>query len=300
MPGSIAQSAASNAAKRFMASASATSRNGLAEGPAKSPRIQRRMEVRAVVAAGRQIDAMWIAPARTGLPALVLLHEGLGSGGSWRDFPAQLALRTGCGVLVYSRYGNGFSEALREPRSVTYMHDEALIALPEILEGFGLRETILIGHSDGASIATIYACDRAGVRGLVLEAPHVFVEDLSIRSIARAREAFTTGDLRERLARYHVDVDRTFYGWNDIWLDPAFRSWNIEPYAAGVCCPMLLVQGEADEYGTRAQLDAIRRCAGESVVDELLLARCGHAPHRDRPGPVITAVAAFVEALLKA
>ena len=257
------------------------------------------MELRAVLAAGRKIEAMWSAPRGVGLPTLVFLHEGLGSGPAWRDFPAQLGLRTGCGVLLYSRYGNGFSEPLHEPRTVAYMHDEALVALPAVLAAFDVVETIFIGHSDGASIATIYACDRAGVRGLVLEAPHVFVEDLSIRSIGRAREAFATGDLRERLARYHVDVDRTFYGWNDIWLDPAFRSWNIEAFAAGVRCPMLLVQGEDDEYGTSAQLDAIRLRAVEAAVDELLLARCGHAPHRDRPGAVMAAIAAFVETILK-
>lgn len=264
-----------------------------------TPPIERPMEARAAIAAGRQIDAIWIEPAHAGLPALVFLHEGLGSAGLWRGLPAELAFRTGCAALVYSRYGNGLSEPLHESRPVSYMHDEALVALPEILDAFDVRETILVGHSDGASIAAIFACERDGVRAMVLEAPHVFVEDLSIRSIARAREVFTSGDLRERLAPYHADVDRTFYGWNDIWLDPEFRSWNIEPYVAGVRCPMLLVQGEADEYGTRAQLEAIRRRATQSAVDELVLAHCGHSPHRDRPASVVAAIAAFVGEVLK-
>lgn len=238
---------------------------------------------------------MRIAPARPGLPTLVFLHEGLGSAGSWLEFPQQMAARTGCGVLNYSRYGNGFSEILREPRTVAYMHDEALEVLPEVLDGFGIKEVILVGHSDGASIALIHACGRSGVRGLVLEAPHVFVEDLSVHSIGQIRETFRTTDLRDKLARYHADVDRTFYGWNDIWLEPAFRSWNIESYAAGVRCPILLVQGESDAYGTRAQLDAIRKNAVAAATDEVILARCGHAPHRDRPDAVMAAIAAFVE-----
>ena len=245
------------------------------------------------------MDVAWTPPARAGLPALVFLHEGLGSLESWKDVPQELVSLTGCGALVYSRYGNGFSETLGEPRPVSYMHDEALVALPEVLAALGVGDVFLIGHSDGASIAAIYACDRPGVRGVVLEAPHVFVEDLSVRSIERAREAFRATDLRERLARYHADVDRTFYGWNDIWLDPDFRSWNIEPYVVGIACPVLLIQGENDEYGTRAQIDAIRHRASHSAVDDLFLANCGHAPHRDRPATVIAAIAAFVDECVK-
>lgn len=256
-------------------------------------------ESRAVTAAGRRVETLRIAPARPGLPTLVFLHEGLGSAGSWLDFPAKVSARTGCGALNYSRYGNGFSETLHEARSVDYMHAEALIALPEILDELGIKEVILIGHSDGASIALIHACKSDAVRGLVLEAPHVFVEDLSIRSIEQIREAYVKTDLRDKLARYHADVDATFYGWNDIWLDPAFRSWNIEEYASRVRCPILMVQGESDAYGTRAQLDAIRKnTSGAAPIDELLLAQCGHAPHRDYPSAVMAAIADFVASVV--
>ncbi len=179
------------------------------------------------------------------------------------------------------------------------MHVEALSSLPEVMNELGVKEAVLIGHSDGASIAIIHACNNPAVRGIVLEAPHVFVEDLSIRSIEQIRESYLATDLRDKLARYHADVDATFFGWNDIWLDPAFRSWNIETYASGVRCPILLVQGESDAYGTPAQLDAIHRCvSGATPIDELLLAQCGHAPHRDRPSSVMAAIADFVERMI--
>jgi pimeloyl-ACP methyl ester carboxylesterase len=230
-------------------------------------------------------------------PAIVMLHEGLGSIGLWRELPQQLAQTTGCDVVVYSRYGNGFSDVLTEDRAVEYMHDEALVVLPELLQALGLRDVILFGHSDGASIALIYAGAGHTVRGIIAEAPHVFVEDLSVRSIALARERFEATDLRERLGRYHADVDRTFYGWNRIWLDSAFRSWNIESYLAGIYAPVFLVQGENDEYGTRAQLQAIRDGARDARVDELYVARSGHSPHRERADIVVPAIAAFVESV---
>jgi pimeloyl-ACP methyl ester carboxylesterase len=250
--------------------------------------------VRAVTAAGRRIEAQYIAGSRE-LPVLVLLHEGLGSIAMWKRVPAQLAQLTGCAVLTYSRYGNGFSQVLEEPRAVSYMHDEALEALPDVLDSFGVQDAVLVGHSDGASIALIYAGEAgARVRAVVAEAPHVFVEELSVRSIAQAKVAYESADLRERLARYHENVDRTFYGWNEIWLDPEFRSWNIEQAVRKINVPMLLVQGADDEYGTRAQLDAIRDDAPASRVDSLYLAQCGHAPHRDRADIVLPAIAAFV------
>lgn len=228
---------------------------------------------------------------------LVLLHEGLGSVPMWKSVPADLARLTGCSVLTYSRYGNGFSQTLDGPRALSYMHDEALEALPDVLDAFDVREAVLIGQSDGASIALIYAGEiGARLCGVVAEAPHVFVEDVSVQSIAQAKAAYESTDLRERLSRYHEDVNRTFYGWNDIWLHPQFRSWNIRQSVRKIRVPLLLVQGAGDEYGTFAQLDAIRDDADQARVDTLYLAACGHAPHRDRPELVLPAIAAFVSA----
>jgi pimeloyl-ACP methyl ester carboxylesterase len=226
---------------------------------------------------------------------LVFLHEGLGSIGLWKDVPDRLAELTGCGLLVYSRYGNGFSEVLDAARTVSYMHDEARIVLPEVLAAFDVRDAVLVGHSDGASIALIYTGETGThVRAVVAEAPHVFVEDLSVESIALAKVAFETTELAQRLSRYHEDVRRTFYGWNDIWLHPDFRNWNIRDAVRGIKVPMLLIQGVNDDYGTPAQLEAIREDASESCVDTLLLANCGHSPHRDRPDATLSAIAAFI------
>jgi pimeloyl-ACP methyl ester carboxylesterase len=229
---------------------------------------------------------------------LVFLHEGLGSAALWKDVPEQLARASGCAAVVYSRYGNGFSQVLQEPRAVSYMHDEALLALPDILDAFGVQEALLIGQSDGASIALIYAGSmEKRVRGVVAEAPHVFVEDISVQSIAQAKAGFESAGLRARLARHHADVDKTFYGWNDIWLHPEFRSWDIRQSVSKIRAPMLLVQGADDEYGTMAQVHAIVADARDSRVDVVQLARCGHAPHRDRPDFVLPAIAAFVTAV---
>lgn len=214
----------------------------------------------------------------------------------WKRTPADLARLTGCGVLTYSRYGNGFSQTLDDARAVSYMHDEALEALPDVLDAFDVSYAVLAGQSDGASIALIYAGEIGSrIAGVVAEAPHVFVEDISVRSIAQAKAAFEAAYLRERLARYHTDVDKTFYGWNDIWLSPAFRAWNIEESVRKIRVPLLLIQGADDEYGTAAQLDAIREGAKDSRVDTLCLADCGHSPHRDRPDLVLPAIAAFVK-----
>ena len=226
-------------------------------------------------------------------PAIVLLHEGLGSIGQWRDFPARLAERTRCSVVAYSRYGYGRSDVLREKREPDYMHHEAERVLPALLAQLGIVRPILFGHSDGASIALIYAgVHPDAVRALILEAPHVFVEELSVRSIAEAKTAYATTDLPAKLGRWHDDVDATFCGWNDIWLDPRFRAWNIERYADAVRCPVLLVQGDADEYGTLAQLDAIAARVPSS--DTLIVGGARHSPHRDAPEAVLARVAAFV------
>ena len=229
------------------------------------------------------------------MPVLVLLHEGLGSARLWKSVPDELARMTGCGVIVYSRYGNGFSQVLQEPRAVSYMHDEALEALPDVLDAFAVERAVLVGQSDGASIALIYAGEvGARVCGVVAEAPHVFVEDISVQSIAQAKVAYESSKLREALSRHHEDAGKTFYGWNDIWLSPAFRSWNIQESVRKIRVPLLLVQGLNDEYGTMAQLDAIVSDARDARVDTLHLAQCGHAPHRDRPDLVLPAIAAFI------
>ncbi len=247
--------------------------------------------------AGSRLEYEWSAPAYPGAPNLVFLHEGLGSIGLWRDFPARLAAATGAAALVYSRRGYGGSDPLGRPRRVDYMHREALDVLPALLDQLAIAEPILIGHSDGASIALIHAgAQRWPVRGLIIEAPHVFVEDLTVAGIAAARDTYRASDLGRRLARYHADPDAAFWGWNDIWLDPAFRAWNIEEYLSAITAPVLVVQGEDDEYGTPAQLEAIvRGIAGP--VETLLLPRCKHAPHRDQPEATLAAMKRFLSAL---
>ncbi len=214
----------------------------------------------------------------------------------WRDFPQQAAAATGCEAVVYSRYGYGQSQGLREPRTVDYMHTEALEVLPELLERLGVADPVLVGHSDGASIALIYAAGRSDVRGLVVMAAHVFVEDLGIKSIAAAKLAFETTDLPQKLARHHADAGNTFRGWNDIWLHPAFRAWNIEETLPRIHCPILAIQGFDDEYGTMAQLEAIAAQAG-GAVELLRLADCRHSPHRDQPQVVLEAMTRFVDRL---
>jgi pimeloyl-ACP methyl ester carboxylesterase len=229
-----------------------------------------------------------------GAPTLLLLHEGLGSVALWRDFPAKLAQAAGCPAVVYSRYGYGRSEPLGGPRGVDYMHREALETLPELRAALGLDEAILVGHSDGASIALIHAGSGLWpVRAVALEAPHVFVEDVSIASIAAARTAYDTTDLRDRLARYHADVDSAFRGWNDIWLAPAFRAWNIEDVLPGVRCPVLAIQGADDEYGTLKQIEAIERGTA-GPFEPLVLPDCKHSPHRDQEQATLDAMARFI------
>jgi pimeloyl-ACP methyl ester carboxylesterase len=223
----------------------------------------------------------------------VFLHEGLGSVSLWRDFPTRVAERTGCGIFAYSRYGYGASEPLAEKREPDYMHREADVVLPALLSAANIERPILLGHSDGASIALLFAAAFPGrARALILEAPHVFVEDISVASIAAAKVAFETTDLPRKLARHHADVEGTFRGWSDIWLDPRFRAWNLEDELANITEPILLLQGEDDEYGTQAQLRAIETRVRD--VTTVLLERCGHSPHRDRTDAVLDAIAAFV------
>ena len=225
-------------------------------------------------------------------PAIVLLHEGLGSVRLWRDFPAALATATGARVVAFSRFGHGDSDPPPRPRTPRFMHDEALRVLPELLRVAGIERPVLVGHSDGGSIALIHA-NAHPVAGLVLLAPHVFVETISVSSIEDVRAAYLQSDLRERLAKYHADVDSAFWGWNDIWLDPRFRAWNIESEIAGVRCPVLAVQGRDDEHGTLEQLRAIQRRLPWTRILEL--EDCRHSPHRDQPERLLDAIVDFLD-----
>ena len=214
----------------------------------------------------------------------------------WRDFPQRVA--AACGgptTLVYSRRGYGHSPPAALPRPVTYMHEEALAALPALLAETGIARPLLVGHSDGASIALIHAGAGHPVAALVLLAPHVFVEDRTIAGIEAATGAYDEGPLRTRLARHHADVDGTFRGWNDVWLSPSFRSWDITDVLAAITCPVLVVQEQDDPYGTLAQLDAIDHGV-TGPVDRLVLPGTGHSPHEDAPDPVTARIAAFLRA----
>lgn len=248
----------------------------------------------------QELEYSWHGPLPRESPTLVFLHEGLGCVSMWRDFPARVAEATGCGALVYSRAGYGDSDPVSLPRPVSFMHDEALITLPLVLAATGVREAILVGHSDGGSIALIYAGSgkAKGLRGLVLEAPHVFVEDISVESIARAAENYLSGDLKQRLEKHHgTNVECAFRGWNKVWLEPAFRDWNIEEYLPKVNVPTLVIQGADDEYGTLRQVEAIENGCG-CDVQSLILPACGHSPHRDQPEQTLAAINAFVRGLM--
>ena len=248
-------------------------------------------------AAGRRLSYEWLGE-EGGKPVLVFLHEGLGSIRQWRDFPARLAAATGCRALVYDSYGYGQSDVLAEPRrTVRFMHDEALFALPQMLKGLDIERPILVGHSDGASIALIYAGAGHEARAVVAMAPHVFIEPICLSSITKATHTFETTDLPQKLGRHHRDARKTFYGWADVWLDPEFEGWDIRSdYLPGVRCPVLALQGVDDEYGSMAQLDEIeRRVAGRCEL--VKLERCGHSPFRDQPERTLEAVRAFIKSL---
>jgi pimeloyl-ACP methyl ester carboxylesterase len=243
---------------------------------------------------GRRLEMLSIAARDSAAPTIVMLHEGLGAIALWKDFPHVLAQRTGCGVLVYSRYGHGNSEKQAEKRAVTFMHHEGEVVLPELLDKLGVERPIVLGHSDGGSIALIFAGKYPErTRALILEAPHVFVEDLSVASIASAKDKYQTTNLRALLNCYHAHVDATFWAWNDIWLNPEFRSWNIESYLDTIRCPVLCLQGEDDEYGTRAQVETI--VAKVPGAELLMLPKCGHSPHRDQREITLEKMTEFVE-----
>lgn len=246
---------------------------------------------------GVALEAAWVGPPRTpdDRTTLVFLHEGLGSITQWRDTPAAIATALQLPALVYARQGHGRSTPVAVPRPLSYMHDEAA-RLPAVLAAAGIVEPVLIGHSDGASIALIAAgAGHVAPRAMVLIAPHVFVEDESVRAINSAAAAYRTGDLRARLARHHADVDGAFWGWNRAWLDPGFRAWNLEALLPRITAPILIVQGEHDEYGTVAQVTAIvRGVAGPAEVE--LIEGAGHAPFRDAPERVHARIVEFVRA----
>jgi len=249
----------------------------------------------------QRLEYRMIGPRPDQAPTLVLLHEGLGSIGLWRDFPDRLASATGCGVFAYSAAGYGNSSPAKLPRPVNYMHDEARETLPHVLDAIGFERGVLLGHSDGASIATIYAGSRQDHRvgGLVLMAPHFFVEDITISSIATMRAAYEAGDLRERMARWHADVDATARGWSDAWLNPEFRKWDIREYLAYIRVPILIVQGEDDQYGTVKQIEtALEECY--CPVEVVLLPGVRHSPQRDAPEVTLRTVSEFVGRVLRA
>jgi pimeloyl-ACP methyl ester carboxylesterase len=249
---------------------------------------------------GRRLEYRWIGPGPGEAPTIVVLHEALGSVSTWRDFPARLAAASGCGALVYSRTGHGRSEPLSGLRSERYLHEEALDVLPAVLAHFSLSNVVLFGHSDGASIAIIFAGAKPeAVRGLILEAPHVFVEEAAHGGILRAIEAYETTSFRERLTRHHGDgTDALFRAWAEIWLRPSFRGWNIEEYLPSITCPVLVIQGEDDHYGTLRQVDSVVSQV-RGLGRRLVLPDCGHAPHSGRPDEVLAASTAFLTGTIR-
>jgi pimeloyl-ACP methyl ester carboxylesterase len=237
--------------------------------------------------AGTRLELLRIASERPG-PLVVFLHEGLGSVAGWRDFPRTVCDRVGAPGLVYSRRGYGRSTMLDAPRAVDYLHREAWEVLPALLAALDVEQPLLVGHSDGGSIALLYAA-RHSPRAIAVMAPHVFVEDMTIEGIRAARDSWQSGKLRDPLARLHEDPDGAFFGWNDGWLAPDFRSWNIEAELPRIRCPVLAIQGHGDSYATMEQLDRIER--GTRDCRLLKLERCGHSPQRDRPAAVLDAIA---------
>lgn len=249
-----------------------------------------------------RLEYMWISQERNNAPLLVFLHEGLGSVAMWKDWPAQVCAETGCRGLVFSRYGYGWStpRAPDEKWPPHYLHEQARDALPALFAALGVDarrdRPVLFGHSDGGSIALLYAAMYPdAVAGIAVAAPHIFVEDVTVVNIALAREAYLHTDLREKLRRYHADPDSAFRGWNDAWLAPGFRQWNIQDFLPAITCPILAIQGEEDEYATLAQIHGIHALAPQTRL--LALPGCGHSPHKDQSRAVIAALAGFIKDL---
>lgn len=253
-----------------------------------------------ITADGKRLEwSSWGGP-QDDRPVIVLLHEGLGCVALWRDFPQALAQATGCAVLAYSRAGYGQSDPADLPRGVDYMTREAVQVLPAILAAIGDRSIVLMGHSDGATIAAEYAgrVQDHRVRALVLMAPHFFTEPEGLAEIARARDAFDSGDLASRMARFHRDAGATFRGWNDAWLNPDFAAWHVADVIDYLRVPVLAVQGRQDQYGTLAQIDALVE-RSYAPVDTLILDDCRHAPHQDQRDAVLAEVAEFIARLIR-
>jgi pimeloyl-ACP methyl ester carboxylesterase len=249
-----------------------------------------------VAGAPLRIEYEWVGGSGGEAPVMVFLHEGLGSVGMWRDFPARLCDAAGVRGLVYSRpgYGRSTPRAPQERWAPDFMHRQARELLPALLAELGVQRPWLLGHSDGGSITLLYAAAFPhALRGAIVLAPHIMVEEISVTSIQKAREAYLQTDLRQRLARYHDDPDSAFFGWNDIWLAPAFRDWSIEAEIAAIRCPLLAIQGLGDEYGTLEQVHGIARRVPQTELLEL--PHCGHSPHKDQPQAVIEAVTQFVD-----
>lgn len=245
-------------------------------------------------AIGKSLEYACYGPAPDIAPTIVMLHEGLGCLALWRDFPEKIARATGFGVFAYSRAGYGASDLAELPRPLDYMTREAVEVLPEVLDGFGFRTGILLGHSDGATISAIYggSVEDYRVRGLILMAPHFFTEEMGLAEIAKAKDAFETTDLRERMAKYHRDPENTFRGWNDAWLDPGFKAWNVAEAIDHLRIPVLAIQGREDQYGTLAQINEIEERI-YSPVETAILDDCRHAPHQDQPEATLSAITDF-------
>jgi len=246
-----------------------------------------------------RIEHRWLSRKREGAPLIVFLHEGLGSLAMWKDYPQRLCDAGGCRGLVFSRpgYGRSTPRPADERWNVDFMHRQAQALLPQLFDRLGVADERdapwLFGHSDGASIALIHAATfPARVAGVIAVAPHIFVEDVSIRSIEAARELYRSTDVKAKLARYHDDVDSAFFGWNDIWLDPRFRRWSIEALLPSIACPVLVIQGRDDEYGTLAQVAGIRERLPHA--EAVVLDDCRHSPHRDQPQALTRAATDFI------
>jgi pimeloyl-ACP methyl ester carboxylesterase len=247
--------------------------------------------------ASPRIEYAWVGSADAAAPTMVFLHEGLGSVAMWRDFPARLCDAAGVRGLVYSRpgYGQSTPRPADERWQPDFMHKQARQVLPAVLRALEVKRPWLFGHSDGGSIALLYAAAfPQALRGAIVLAPHIFVEEISVTSIRQARETYLSTDLKQKLARYHADPDSAFWGWNDIWLSPAFRDWSIAQEIRTIACPLLAIQGIADEYGTLEQVRGIARAVPQTRLLEL--PQCGHSPHKDQPDAVIAAVTQFVAA----
>lgn len=258
------------------------------------------MEKRITVG-GKRLEVDWLGPSPAEAPTLIFLHEGLGCIRMWQDFPARLAAATGLGALVYSRTGYGGSDPCELPRPLDYMTDEGLRVLPELIATAGIRDCILIGNSDGGSIAIVYAGGTPAepLRGVITMAAHVFCEEISVRSIRQAKVDYETKGLREKLKKYHGDnTDTAFWGWNDAWLHPDFMAWNIEGFLPGIAVPVLAIQGEEDKYGTKDQLDAISRGIGGNV-ETLMVPNCNHWPHLEQPDLMLRVMTEFIGKVLK-